>query len=83
MTSESEAYFPKALVIPEKTEVGEKMINETKVTVRNKCSLIRGEMAYEPVGGKRRASPGTVKRLMEMWAAKEMNKKSKKGHHHH
>ena len=42
-----------ALVIPEKTEVGEKMINETRGTVIKGFPLIRQKMAYEPVGGKK------------------------------
>ena len=61
-----------------KTEVGEKMINETKVTVSNKFSLIRGKNAYKPIGGKRRADPATVKSLIEMWAKEEEQKKAKK-----
>ena len=67
-----------ALVIPEKTEVGEKMINETKVTVSNKFSLIRGENAYKPIGGKRRADPAIVNNLMEMWDKEEEQKKQKR-----
>ena len=49
-----------ALVIPEKTEVGEKMINETGVAVKRAFSAAREKMTYEPIGGKRRAPPGTA-----------------------
>ncbi len=41
-----------ALVIPEKTEVGEKMINENGVAVKREFSSARQKMAYESIGGK-------------------------------
>ena len=71
-----------ALVIPEKEEVVEKLINEPGVAVKSQFSLIGQKMAYEPtVRGKRRASPEFVARLMAKWA--EEAAKSKKVHHRH
>ena len=59
-----------ALVISEKTEVEEKMINETRRTVIKGLPAVWKKQAYKPpVGGKRRAPPGTVARLTAMWAA--------------
>ena len=66
------------LVIPEKTEVGEKMINETGVAVKSGLPTIRQKMAYEPVGGKRRAPSGTAARRMADMAAKEEEQKKQK-----
>ena len=67
------------MVIPAKTEVGEKMINETRGTVIKGLPSLRQKMAYEPpVGGKRRAPPGTVPRLTEAMAAKEEAQKKQK-----
>ena len=66
------------LVIPAKTEVGEKMINETRVTERKGLPTIRQKMAYEPVGGKRRAPLGTAARRMVAMAAKEEEQKKQK-----
>ena len=43
------------MVISAKTEVVEKTINETGVAVRTGLFTVRQKMAYEPVGGKRRA----------------------------
>ena len=60
-----------ALVIPEKTEVGEKMIDETGVAVKRAFSAARQKMAYESIGGKRRAPPGTAARIIAAMAAKE------------
>ena len=60
-----------ALVISEKTEVGEKMINETGVALKRAFSAARQKMAYELVGGKKRAPPGTAARRIAAMAAKE------------
>ena len=60
-----------ALVILEKTEVGEKMINETKVTLNKRFLLTKSKMAYKPVGGKRRVQPETVARLTAAWEDRE------------
>ena len=46
-----------ALVIPEKAEVGEKMINKPGVAVKRVFSATRQKMAYEPVEGKK----GTIR----------------------
>ena len=68
-----------ALVIPAKTEVGGKMINETRGTVTKGLPSLRRKMAYEPpVGGKRRAPPGTAARMAAMAAKKEEQKKQKR-----
>ena len=42
-----------ALVIPEKAEVGEKMINKPGVAMKRGFSATRQKMAYEPIGGKK------------------------------
>ena len=41
------------LVIPEKEEVGEKMMNEPEVAVKKRFSLIRGGWAIKPPVGKK------------------------------
>ena len=71
-----------ALVIPEKAEVGEKMINEPGVAVKSGFILIRHKN-QPPVGGKRRAAPGTISKFKAKWAAREKAEKSKKEQHHH
>ena len=60
-----------ALVFPAKTEVGEKMINETGVAVRRGLPAAKRKMAYEQVGGKRMAAPGTAARRMAAMENKE------------
>ncbi len=60
-----------ALFIPEKTEVGEKMINETGVAVKRAFPAARQKMAYESIGGKRRAPTGTAARRIAAMAATE------------
>ncbi len=47
-----------ALVIPEKEEVGQKMINKPGVAVKRGFSTTRQKMAYEPIGGKK----GTIRK---------------------
>jgi len=59
------------LFIPEKTEVGEKMINETGVAIKRAFSAARQKMAYDLIGGKRRAPPGTAARRIAAMAATE------------
>jgi hypothetical protein len=54
-----------------KTEGGEKIINETGVAVKRAFSAARQKMAYESIGGKKRAPPGTAARRIESMAAKE------------
>ncbi len=54
-----------------KTEGGEKIINETGVAVKRAFSAARKKMAYESIGGKRRAPPGTAARRIAANAAKE------------
>jgi hypothetical protein len=62
-----------------KAEVGEKMINEPGVAVKSGLPAAWRKIAYKPpVGGKRRAPPGTVARLTEAWAAKEEAQKKQK-----
>ena len=62
-----------------KTEVGEKIINETRGTVIKGLPSLRRKMAYEPpVGGKRRAPPGTVARRIAAMVAKEEEQKKQK-----
>ena len=65
-----------ALVIPEKTEVVEKIINET-----TRGTVIKGlPAAWRKKAYELKKSPlGTVARLTAMWAAQEEDKKSKKG----
>ena len=64
-----------ALVIPERAEVGEKMINEPGVAVE------RGFSA-KPILGKNSSPSETATRRIADMAAKEVAEKSKKGHHH-
>ncbi len=52
------------MVIPEKAEVGEKIMNESEVVVKKKFTLIRGTGAYNPPVGKKRAKPGTVTKIL-------------------
>ena len=67
-----------ALVVPEKAEVGEKIINEPGVAVKSGLPKAWQNKAYEPVGGKRRAPPGTVARLTAKADQKEAEKKQKR-----
>jgi hypothetical protein len=71
-----------ALVIPEKAEVGEKMINEPGVAVESGFSATRQKVAYEPILGKNSSPSGTATRRIADMAAKEVAEKSKKGQHH-
>ncbi len=54
-----------------KTELREKMINETGVAVKRAFYAARQKMAYESICGKRRAPPGTAARRIAAMAAKE------------
>ena len=47
------------------------MIYETGVAVKRAFSSARKTMAYESIGGKRRAPPGTATRRIAAMAAKE------------
>ena len=69
----------KALVIPEKAEVREKMMNEPEVTVKKGFTLIRANGAHKPPVGKRWAPSGTALRLKAIRVAKEEEKKKKGG----
>ena len=67
-----------ALVLPEKVEEGEKMINEVGMSVMSGLPAAKRKMAYEPVGGKRRAPLGTFAKRMAAMAAKEEEQKRQK-----
>ena len=72
-----------ALVIPEKAEVGEKIMYEPGVAVKRGFSATRQKMANEPIGGKTNSPSGTATRRIADMVAKEVaGKKSKKGQHH-
>ena len=47
------------------------MINKTGVAVKREFSTARQNMAYELIGGKRRAPPGTAARRIAAMASKE------------
>ena len=70
-----------ALVIPEKAEVVEKLIKETRGTVIKGLPAAWRKKAYKNFGGNKRAPPGTVAMLKATCAAQEEGKK--KGQHHH
>ena len=67
-----------ALVIPEKAEVGEKMINEPGVAVDSGFSTTRQNMAYEPILGKNSSPSGTATRRIANMAAKKVAEKEQK-----
>ncbi len=54
------------------------MINETGVAVKRAFSAARQKMAYESIGGKRRAPPGTATRRIAAIVAKEEELKKQK-----
>ncbi len=64
-----------ALVIPEKAEVGKKMINKPGVAVKIEISTTKQKKAYEPIECKKKAPPGTAARSIASMAAKEVAKK--------
>ena len=49
-----------ALVIPEKAEVGEKMMNEPGVAMKRGIPATKQKMAYEPIEGKTNSPSGTA-----------------------
>jgi hypothetical protein len=68
-----------ALVISEKAEVGEKMMNEPGVAVKRGIPATKQKMAYEPIEGKTNSPSGTAKSGIADMAAKEVAvKKTKK-----
>ena len=69
-----------ALVIPDKAEVGEKMINEPGVAVEKGFSATRRTMAYdyELIGGQKSSPSGTDTRRIADMAAKEVAEKKQK-----
>ena len=71
-----------ALGIPEKAEVGEKMINKPGVAVKRGFSATRQKMAYEPIGGKKRHHQELPQGELQVWRLRKQRKKSKKGQHH-
>ena len=54
------------------------MINETGMAVKRAFSAARQKMAYESIGGKIRAPPGTAARRIAAMAAKEEELKKQK-----
>ncbi len=62
-----------ALVIPEKTEVGEKMINETGVAVKTAFSAARQKMANESIGGKKGHQQELPQEELKLWRLRKKN----------
>ena len=56
-----------ALVIPEKAEVGEKMINKPGLVVKRGFSATRQKTAYEPIGGKKRHHQELLQGELQVW----------------
>ena len=72
-----------ALVIPEKAEVGEKMINKPGVALKRGLPAAGLKKDYEPIRGKTKAPSGSAAKRIASKAAKEGRKeKDKKGQHH-
>ena len=59
-----------ALVISEKVQVGEKMMNEPGVAVKRGISATKRKMAYEQIKGKTNSPSGTATRSIADMAAK-------------
>jgi len=65
------------LVIPEKAEVGEKMINKPGVALKKRLPAAGLKKAYEPIRGKTKAPSGSAAKRIASMAAKEGGRKKK------
>ena len=66
------------MVIQEKAEVGEKMINKPGVAVKRRVPVAGLKKDYEPIRGKTKAPSGTAAKRLASMAAKEGRKKNQK-----